>query len=126
MHCSKCVSFWGTSYSRPLPIPHFSPVTKSWRGGIRQTTRLLVPPCIDWFISVLHARSRRRICRPRISSAHSHLAISHVRHFNRLVTCLYTANGISLGHVLCRPRYAASSNAGKLGFPVYTHRATVT
>jgi len=24
MHCSKCVSFWGTSYSRP-------PVTKSWR-----------------------------------------------------------------------------------------------
>jgi len=23
IHCSKSVSFWGTSYSRPLPIPHF-------------------------------------------------------------------------------------------------------
>ena len=32
MHCSKCVSFWGTSYSRsPRPIPHFPAVTKSWR-----------------------------------------------------------------------------------------------
>jgi len=33
MHCSKCDSFWGTSYSRP-PIDlylTFPPVTKSWR-----------------------------------------------------------------------------------------------
>ena len=32
MHCSKRVSFWGTSYSRPPIDPYLtSPVTKSWR-----------------------------------------------------------------------------------------------
>jgi len=31
MHCSKCVSFWGTSYSRPPVHISLPPVTKSWR-----------------------------------------------------------------------------------------------
>ena len=38
MHCSKCVSFWGTSYSRPPIDPYLTPpcyslppVTKFWR-----------------------------------------------------------------------------------------------
>ena len=32
VHCSKCVSFWGTSYYRPHTDPYLTPpVTKSWR-----------------------------------------------------------------------------------------------
>jgi len=31
MRCSKCVSFWGTSYSRPPTHTSLPPVTESWR-----------------------------------------------------------------------------------------------
>ena len=33
MHCSKCVSFWGTSYSRPPIDPHFTSPLLQNPGG---------------------------------------------------------------------------------------------
>jgi len=42
MHCSKCVSFWGTSYSRPPIDPYLtSPRYKILAAPLRQgTTRI--------------------------------------------------------------------------------------
>ena len=39
MHCSKCVSFWGTSYSRPPIDPHLTFPLLQNPGGATDWTR---------------------------------------------------------------------------------------
>ena len=45
VHCSKCVSFWGTSYSRPPIDPYLTPPgTKTWRRHCSHKMQVLAPP----------------------------------------------------------------------------------
>ena len=71
VHCSKCVSFWGTSYSRPPIDPYFTPppVTKSWRrhcpGPPREGWNECGPP---WPTGWTTRGWSRRLCSERLSS----------------------------------------------------------
>ena len=94
MHCSKCVSFWGASYSRPPIDPYLTspPVTKSWqRHWYRLHFGVYCILCFVCFFLSITWRSSPPCLRP--SARHTPRCAARPQIYTQLVhrvLCLFT------------------------------------